>query len=768
MEPYDPSSIIIYTTPGRTNFLAVTADIISVLSKQSWAWQAIRDQENWRGKSLKKVKFCFGIHNHQPVGNFGWVIEDAYQKSYLPFLQLLERFPRIRIALHFTGILYDWIEQFHPECFDLIRAMNDRGQLELLTGGFYEPILPVIPDRDKVGQILQQSDFVEREFGARPTGMWLAERVWEPSLPKHLSAAGVKYTILDDIHFRYAGLEESKLDGYYVTEDQGYQISLFPIAKRLRYTIPFADPEETIAYLRSLATETGESIAVYADDGEKFGVWPKTHQHCFVDGWLERFLQMLCDNLDWIEMITFSEALETVPARGRVYLPTASYSEMNEWAMPVAAIERYEDFVHKLKDIGLYEPFESFVKGGFWRNFQTKYDESNYLHKRMLLVSDLLETHREALQPADYEQAKRLLYAGQCNCPYWHGVFGGLYLPHLRGAVYQELVAAEAHINACISASRDLQVEQRDYDCDGRGEIIITTPFLKTIIAPHLGGMITEFDHFGIAKNLIDIVGRRKEGYHNKLLHRNESTGAEAKSIHDLVMVKEAGLENLLVEDKYRRGMFIDHFLPDSLRFEDFESGNFSSTAGPTQQPYIVSSNTSDATTEVTLARNEQVDAPHGATNIDLTKIFRFAKGLDGFEVRYALRNHGSKAVAFNFGCEVGLGSFPFPNSEAFLIGKAGEYMDLKNRNTLSDCRQLAIYSRLYRFLVEITTENSASAWTHPLWTVSLSEGGFEKVMQGTIILLRWQITLAPGQTWKTTISLRNRVDILEPALSSR
>ncbi len=92
----------------------------------------------------------------------------------------MKRYPAVRISLHFTGILYDWIKQYHPECFDLIRTMKDRGQLELLTGGFYEPILPAIPDRDKVGQILMQSEFIEREFGVRPAGMWLAERVWEP------------------------------------------------------------------------------------------------------------------------------------------------------------------------------------------------------------------------------------------------------------------------------------------------------------------------------------------------------------------------------------------------------------------------------------------------------------------------------------------------------------------------------------------------------------------------------------------------------------
>lgn len=724
-----------------------------------------RPRAERKGKHLKRVKFCFGIHNHQPVGNFGWVIEDAYRKSYFAFLQLLSKYPAIRISLHFTGILYEWIAQNHPECFELMRTMIQRGQIELLTGGFDEPILPAIPDRDKVGQIRMQSEFIEREFGVRPAGMWLAERVWEPSLPKYLHEAGVKYTILDDIHFRYSGLEESELNGFYLTEDQGYQVALFPIAKRLRYTIPFADPEETIAYLRSLATESGDSLAVYADDGEKFGVWPKTYEHCFINGWLERFLKLLVDNLGWIEMVTFSEALATVPAKGRVYLPTASYSEMNEWAMPVKAIEKYDSFVHKLKDIKLHDEFESFVKGGFWRNFQTKYDESNNLHKRMLYVSDLLESNKSALSPAVYEQARRLLYAGQCNCPYWHGVFGGLYLPHLRGALFQELVAAEAVIRAGLpQAAPVVEVEQLDYNCDGREEIIVTTSVLKAIVSPARGACISELDHFGIAKNLVDIVGRRKEGYHDKLLHRHEATGTETKSIHDLVLVKEEGLENLLVEDSYQRGWFIDHFLTDSATLRDFAGGTPVQNQNLRLQPYTSEVARTPGVTTIKFSCTGELHDAIGAQALDIDKSLTFTPKGQGVSARYRIANRGHHSIHLNFGCEIGLGSFPFPPTESFLMDKTGPLM-LDAAHDLADRTSLAMYGRLYQFLLALKFSRSADIWTHPLWTVSLSEGGFEKVMQGTIVVPRWRVALSPGESWEVEIGVDCKTDVEEPQI---
>jgi alpha-amylase len=711
---------------------------------------------------LNKVKFCFGIHNHQPVGNFGWVIEEAYQKSYLPFLQLLSRYPDFRISLHFTGVLLEWVKQNHPELFDLIATMVGRNQIELLTGAFYEPILPAIPDRDKVGQIEMQTEFTKREFGVTPTGMWLAERVWEPNLPQHLSRAGVKYTILDDIHFRYAGLDAEDLDGYYLTEDQGAAVGLFPIAKRLRYTIPFADPEETVSYLKQLASPDGNRLGIYADDGEKFGVWPKTYEHCFVDGWLERFLRAISENRDWIEMVTFGEAFSKFSPRGRVYLPTASYSEMNEWAMPADVIENYDEFVHRLKDLGLFDANEAFVKGGYWRSFQTKYAESNQLHKRMLYVSNLLETTRTSLKPADYEAARRLLYAGQCNCPYWHGVFGGLYLPHLRGAVYQETIAAEAKIRRCLRTyAKGAETQRIDLDCDGHDEIVVTCKKQKAIISPRLGGALVELDNFEIAKNLVDVVGRRKEGYHKKLLNRHAETAGATKSIHDLVLVKEEGLERLLIEDSYRRALFVDHFLAADETLDHFVSSRSIQSDSNSPMSLLTPQGKQGAKEIVALLGETAVLTHPEPSRIRVFKQYEFSISGETITVSYHLTNQQSRAVNLHFGVELGLGSFTWPMNESEL-SVAGSGHRLSEPGSFARCRSLTLISRLYDFGLRIGLDHEADWWTHPLYTVSLSEGGFEKVFQGTILLPRWQFVLEPGAQWAINITLESIVKYSE------
>jgi len=261
---------------------------------------------------MNKIKFVFGIHNHQPIGNFDFVFEDAYKKSYLPFLEVLHRHPKIRIAIHFTGILIDWLEINHPELLDMVKEMVSNGQLEVMSGAFYEPILSVIPPKDRIGQINKLSRTVEKRFNYKPVGMWLAERVWEPMLPSSLNAANMKYSVIDDTHFKYAGLTDDDLNGYFITEDKGKTVNLFPINKHLRYTIPFQDPQETIKVLRDMASEDGNHVIVFADDGEKFGVWPDTYKHVYENGWLENFFTAIEENIEWIEMLHFTEALHAV------------------------------------------------------------------------------------------------------------------------------------------------------------------------------------------------------------------------------------------------------------------------------------------------------------------------------------------------------------------------------------------------------------------------------------------------------------------------
>ncbi|MFC1511383.1 alpha-amylase/4-alpha-glucanotransferase domain-containing protein [Candidatus Margulisiibacteriota bacterium] len=452
---------------------------------------------------MSKCKFLFGIHCHQPVGNFANIFEEAYQKAYLPFLKVLESHPKVKFTAHYSGVLYDWFKAKHPEFIELLEKLVRRHQVEILSGGYYEPILSIIPDQDKLGQIETTNQFVKEEFGAAPQGLWLAERIWEPSLPKILSQAGIEYTIVDDNHFKLAGLSDEKLHGYYVTEDEGKILKVFPINKQLRDLIPFRPPEEVAEYFKNIDNTNGDAIAVFIDDGEKFGLRDGSAKYTYDEGYLDKLLTCL---ESVVEFTTFSDYLEEYPPQGRVYLPSASYTEMMEWS------------------------------GGSFRNFLVKYPEANNMHKKMLQVSQRLHTLRKGkVLVGEEEQDKRLrqsiqnLYKGQCNCAYWTGEFAGLFSHHLRQAVYSNLIQAEVEMEKFSRGHKPFaELSVTDFDKDGNDEVILSNNFLNLYFSPTNGGSLFELDYKPRAVNLLNVLDRRA------LVDRFLSPEAELEASHDV------------------------------------------------------------------------------------------------------------------------------------------------------------------------------------------------------------------------------------------
>src|SRR5947208_10289049 len=213
---------------------------------------------------MSQVRLILALHNHQPVGNFDGVFEEAYRTSYRPFLDVLEGYPQIPFALHTSGPLLEWLVERHPEYIARLRRMVETGQVEILGGGFFEPILTMIPHRDRVGQIRAFSHHLDELFATRVRGMWIAERVWEQSLVSSIVEAGIEYTILDDDHFRRAGCSGNEVFGYYLTEDDGRLLKVFPGSEALRYAIPFHEPHATYEFLRKLAGRRPGSTVVFA------------------------------------------------------------------------------------------------------------------------------------------------------------------------------------------------------------------------------------------------------------------------------------------------------------------------------------------------------------------------------------------------------------------------------------------------------------------------------------------------------------------------
>lgn len=698
---------------------------------------------------MKKVKFVFGIHNHQPVGNFDFVFEEAYQKSYLPFLQILQRHPKIRIAIHFTGILLDWLEKHHPELLTMVKEMTARGQLEVMSGAYYEPILSVIPVRDAVGQIQKQTKRVKQLFGYQVSGMWLAERVWEPTLPSTLFEAGMKYTVIDDTHFKYAGLTDNDLNGYFISEDQGKTVNLFPINKHLRYTIPFQAPEETLKVLRDNASEHGQNLIVFADDGEKFGVWPDTYQHVYENGWLEDFFSLLEENLDWIEMLHFDEVLPQIPPKDKIYLPTASYAEMMHWALFNPTYHKYEQFEQLMQDKGLDEEFGIFVRGGFWRNFMAKYPEINVMHKKMLRVSDKLWAAPQEFQ-SKLGKAFDHLWAGQCNCPYWHGVFGGLYLGHLRYAIFNNLIDAEKILDKTLNIKYP-QIEIRDFDVDGRDEVLVETEIQNAYFRPASGAALFEYDFKPASRNLLDTMSRKEEGYHSKLAdakiagETQETDDEGTKSIHDIVLAKEEGLSDYLNYDWYERSSFIDHFMDAASTIEDFDRAKYKEEGDFVNQPYkLLSKRLYKDRVVIVFQRDGHVWHEGNFEPLSVRKKITVFNKQARITSHYEITNHSQKPLSVRFALEFNFGLQAGHADDRYYYNRNGRLSDsyLDSSAVLQNQNTIGLRDEYLRTDIQLNADKKGTLWRLPVETISLSEAGFERVYQSSCVLFFWDIRL--------------------------
>ncbi|MGH9703576.1 MAG: alpha-amylase/4-alpha-glucanotransferase domain-containing protein [Candidatus Acidiferrales bacterium] len=709
---------------------------------------------------MPKFHLVLLIHSHQPVGNFDDVFERAYAQSYSPFLEAVFRHPGIRIGLHYSGPLLEWIEHRKPEFFDRLRQLVERGQIEMVGGGFYEPILISIPSEDRTEQIVRLSDYIEKQFGRRPNGAWLAERVWEAPLPGTLAGAGIEYTLVDDNHFFSAGCEPNQMYGYYLTEDVGATVKVIPGLQSLRYLIPFRGVDETVDSLRRFSREYPGGMAAMGDDCEKFGIWPGTNDHCYRDGWLENFFSSLERNSDWLAVTPPGEYLETNPPLGRASLPSASYMEMTEWALPTAARQRF----HAISQEFSSRPdVLAFLRGGPWRNFMTKYSEVNLLHKKMLHVSKKLRElvahkRRGPGSSAALSKARTELLSAQCNDAYWHGVFGGLYAPHLRTVLWNSLVTAETLIDGVVYKKKPYaEADRMDFDLDGREEIYFTSDRYAALICPADGGTLSMLDFRPAGITLINSIARRPEAYHSRLKELAARTGqgqGGAVSIHEQVLMKEKGLDRLLQYDRWDRHAFRLLLFAEGKSQKDYQK------LGLNEDAAIASGNfdiiTATPTETLLRLRRDSCNQPGINSCVwNAEKVFTFAAADHGFEVAcdVTVSHNRPETLRGQIGIE-SVVNLLAPNVPDRYFESAGQRHELR-WSAATPASSLTMTDEWQKVSVTIGAPEAREFWISPIDTVSESEEGFERVYQGSQILAVWPIELAPGAAWTGRLVLK-------------
>lgn len=632
----------------------------------------------------RPIDFAIVLHFHQPVGNFDKVFHRAYENCYIKFLEVLQKYPQIKMTLHFSGSLLIWIEKNHPEFLEIINKLTRAGQIEIISGGFYEPILSAISEEDAIGQVKMLNDYIDKKFQYKARGLWISERVWEPQMASILIKAKIDHVILDDTHFMRAGLDKSQTYGYYITKKGTKFIAFFGSDKPLRYYIPFKEPEKSIEYIKRVSRKNKNAFFLYADDAEKFGEWPNTYKLVHEDGWLKRFFKLLIDNGSWLKTITLKEAMKAHAPLGNIHIPAGSYEEMLEWS------------------------------SGSWKNFFNKYPESNQMHKKMMLISKRLKALRKKHKTKQYnillDMATDYLYKGQSSCAYWHGLFGGLYLFNLRGAIYENLIKAQAILDKIEYESDDIKII--DYNLDNFKEIIYSNQHIVVYFSPHRGGSIIELDYKPRAANLTNTISRKKEAYHKRI--------EKTKITYDL----------------YSKNCLIDHVMPAATTHEKFRKGKFKNIDDFINKDYSYKVINSKSEKKVVLKARSK--------NLIISKSINLKTDTAGLTAEYNLKNISARNLNFILGVEFNI-----------IMPDGVPPQGLDSAKELDNVSTFNIKAQHADMSLDFELTQSSRIWTYSINTVSRSEKEFKYNYQGTTILFNWPVKLPPKDSKNFSIKLR-------------
>ncbi|MBN2680188.1 DUF1926 domain-containing protein [Acidithiobacillus montserratensis] len=652
-----------------------------------------------------------GVHAHQPVGNFPHVMDDAVLRCYHPFLEAMHRFPEFPFAIHISGWLLDYMLRVHPQTTQLLQDMVHRNQAELVGAGDTEPVLAAIPHADRITQLEAMAERLDKHFGQRPVGAWLTERVWDPSVVPALQESGIRYVMVDDYHFLCAGAAADQLGSFHRTEENGQAVDVFPISEALRYRLPFSEAAAAVTFIEEISLHNPGSAGIYFDDIEKFGVWPETYSWVYEKGWLEQFLRGVLDS-PHIQPMRFKDYLQAHRPQGIIYLPTVSYSEMNEWTLAPDAARRYAAFLDQEKSAGRLEERKPLIRGGIWKNFLTRYPESNWMQKRMLQLSQRFHALPKRQQS---KQMRTDLHEAQANDAYWHGLFGGIYLPHLRRAVYHAIVRLEARLDQ-IQPRPDLQ--SLDVDMDGQDEVYYHNDQQQLIIRPVPSAAIVEWDAYSLHHNLGDTLARRDEAYYDKIRHGAVEHAAPSEGIasaHDRISFKtEITAEDLVM---------------DTAPCHSFQEW-LDDAAVSYSESHIVQ------------------NTPHFTGGI--ADSWAVSKGYHlsekGLLVQYRIESAQTNTASHSFHCRLYLAmpSCDGPAGQFFADGtsQGGFGQPIQGEKT----RQIVLDDAVMGGKIRLNCHPPARWEAAPHLTVSQSEAGFEKIMQALQLDFYWDITTGTTQ----------------------
>ncbi|MDR2784428.1 MAG: DUF1926 domain-containing protein, partial [Treponema sp.] len=621
-----------------------------------------------------------------------------------PFITALNKYPAIRGTLHYSGVLLHWIERAHPEFFMLIEDLISRKQVELIGGGFYEPMMPFISQQDKIGQIELFTDYLRKHFNKRPLGCWLPALAWEPGMVDVLNRCGMSYTFLAAEQFQNAGLEGEDMLTPCLTEDQGKLLTVFPL-----FCVP-------VSGVLSFTPSPGAFFAGVTQDTLFEKLKSLSDSTGAASG--EGRIVAVCSN----GVLGESSGIQEVG------------KNINRFFEELSRCETFAGFTTPAKVLKSRHTYKKAYFGtdskGSVKRFLVDYPEANGIYAKTIFTHVLVNQLRgdKARKTAALEE----LWKAQGYDAFCRSWSGGFYRSAIRNAVYRSLLLAEktARIKGIFIPS----LVNFDFDFDGEDEYVFRNDHINVYVKKQ-GAAVFEFDFIPRSWNYLDTLLPRKTG------------PGESGAVPDFAERRMAFMDILALP-----GFSPAAFVEAGFSTRDAEKAGRLRFCGA--EPYdVLETDKARQKASFRLGAAGISDSP--LNSIEINKTYHLKK--DILLVQYKLVNQGKGKAEFDFIPRLDL-VFPGEKEKYLRVYRVGpESKDVLSggKGELPGARTVELDDLENELIITLSCDKTFNAHFAPVYASCLVYGKEQRFYQSTCVLPVTRLSLESGASWSAEYTLK-------------
>lgn len=640
---------------------------------------------------MSKVYLILGSSSCQPHGVSDGDMEAVYEDHYKPFLRLLYNYPSVRFTLHYSGIVLDWIEKNHSEFTDVLAEMTGRKQVELIGGAYYDPIIPLVPKQDRLGQIEWMTAFLRKRFGRRPRGAWITQGIWDQSLASNLKNCGIEYTFLDEASFLRSDGHQKRYLRPCLTEDEGKTVTVFPIHRELEEQMRSGvEPGLFLDRLGEVALNEERAVFTFMPDGNGVDI-----------AWFEMLLGALESRREWLEVVRPGYYSRNMTPSRRIYFQTSSQAELLAWIKPEAS-----------------------DGSAIYRRMLTMYPESNLLYSKMQYTHVLVNQVRG--DKSRKLTAREDLWRGQAHHAYWLNPSGGIHRNELRKSAYSSLIEAEK-----TTRQKGIfipSIVRVDFDMDGQEEYLYQGQEVNAYLHAR-GARIFELDHLRKPWNYLDTLSRRPEPFHT-----DEVRG--------------------MGYDEHMRHAFLDHFISPETTLEEFASSTYQELGDFVEGNFSVTDLDKDHAT-ITLRRDGTVKVGRRSVPLAIEKTYTFGRSGFSVTYRLRNDDTRDLTVRFAPEVNISFRSSEVEDLRIAVRERGNRPAEISPGQREIEAALEVLFNDLYNGAsLSLSPEGKANFWSFPVYSWGNGPRGLTAYYSSNCIVGLYDVTMDSGESWETTFKV--------------